>query len=90
MTELPIPERARSPHRHSATVAGTFASARTTWMSPIQELKEVVMRLIRQLTYVSTGGVIDIRSDADRIASYSKRLNKQHTTTTRVDCKRRR
>jgi hypothetical protein len=31
------------------------------------------MRLIRKLTYVSTGGMIDIRSDAQRIASYSKR-----------------
>jgi hypothetical protein len=46
------------------------------------------MHLIRQLAYLSTGGVIDSRSDADRIASYSKKLNEQHPTTTRVDCKR--
>ena len=36
------------------------------------------MRFIRKLTYVSTGGIIDIRSDAERIASYSKKLSKEH------------
>jgi hypothetical protein len=36
------------------------------------------MGLIRKLTYVSTGGVIDVRSDAERIASYSKKLLKEH------------
>jgi hypothetical protein len=43
--------------------------------------KEVIMRLIRKLTYVSTGGMIDIRSDAQRIASYSKRLLREHKKT---------
>jgi hypothetical protein len=39
--------------------------------------KEVTMGLIRKLTYVGTGGLIDIRSDSDRIASYSKKLMKE-------------
>ena len=45
------------------------------------------MRLIRKLTYISTGGVIDVRSDADRLASYSKKLTKEHNRTeSRVHC----
>jgi hypothetical protein len=39
--------------------------------------KEVTMGFIRKLTYAGTGGLIDIRSDADRIASYSKKLTKE-------------
>jgi len=35
------------------------------------------MGLIRRLTYAGTGGLIDIRSDSDRIASYSKKLMKE-------------
>ena len=36
------------------------------------------MGLIGKLTYVGTRGMIDIRSDAERIASYSKKLRKEH------------
>ncbi len=36
------------------------------------------MGLIRKLTYVGTCGVIDIRSDVQRIAWYSKKLMKEH------------
>jgi len=39
--------------------------------------KEGTMGLIRRLTYAGTGGLIDIRSDSDRIASYSKKLMKE-------------
>ncbi len=35
------------------------------------------MGLIRKLTYAGTGGLIDIRSDAERVASYSKKLMKE-------------
>ena len=41
------------------------------------------MGLIRKLTYVGTCGVIDIRSDVQRIAWYSKKLMKEHEKPTR-------
>ena len=40
------------------------------------------MGLIRKLTYAGTGGLIDIRSDADRLASYSKKLMKERENAT--------
>ena len=39
------------------------------------------MGLIRKLTYVCTRGIIDIRADAERIASYSKMLLKDQEKT---------
>jgi hypothetical protein len=33
------------------------------------------MGLFRKLTYVGTGGMVDFRSDAERIACYSKKLS---------------
>lgn len=57
---------------------GTFASARVTLVLPMFEGKEVVMGLIRKLTYVGTGGMVDFRSDAERIARYSKKLSNEH------------
>lgn len=45
------------------------------------------MGLIRKLTYVTTGGMIDIRTDAQRIASYSKKLSKEPDKgDTRASC----
>ncbi len=59
-------------------ILGTSASTRVTAAAPIFEGKEVVMGLIRKLTYLGTCGVIDIRSDTQRIASYSKKLTREH------------
>jgi hypothetical protein len=42
------------------------------------EGEEVDMGFIRKLTYFGSGGVIDIRSDGERLASYSKKLVKEH------------
>jgi hypothetical protein len=55
-----------------------------TAASSMFEGKEVVMRLIRKLTYLATRGMIDIRSDAERIASYSKNLLNEKTDTRRA------
>jgi len=42
------------------------------------EGKEVVMTLFHKLTYVSTGGMIDLRSDRERVEDYSKKIENEH------------
>jgi hypothetical protein len=47
------------------------------------EGKEVVMGMFRRLTYVGTHGIVDFRSDSERIARYSKKLINEHKPTLR-------
>jgi hypothetical protein len=42
------------------------------------EGKEVVMGMFRRLTYVGTHGIVDFRSDSERIERYSKKLSDEH------------
>jgi hypothetical protein len=34
--------------------------------------------MFRRLTYVGTHGIVDFRSDSERIACYSKKLSNEH------------
>jgi DUF438 domain-containing protein len=36
------------------------------------------MGMFRRLTYVGTHGIVDFRSDSERIARYSKKLINEH------------
>ena len=47
---------------------------------------KVVMGLFRKRTYVSTGGMVDFRSDRERIEGYSKKLlNERKKANARAD-----
>jgi hypothetical protein len=39
---------------------------------------EVVMGMFRRLTYVGSHGIVDFRSDSERVAHYSKKLINEH------------
>ena len=45
---------------------------------PMLDGQEVVMGMFRRLTYIGTHGVVDFRSDSERIARYSKKLSNEH------------
>jgi putative transposon-encoded protein len=47
----------------------------------ISEEKEAVMRLLRRVTYIGTGGMVDLRTDKELIERYAKKLSKERKKT---------